>query len=175
MVILGIDPGLASTGYGLIDTLGEAMPGWSAPLRLIAAGDIRPPRTQPLAQRLAVIHDTLAQLIVRHRPEAAVLEKLFTHARHVTTATMMGHARGVACLVVQEHGLRLAEYPVTHVKKSLVGNGHASKDQIARMVGHWLQQQDEGWSSDASDALALAIVHAHLTAQQQNLQVTFQG
>ena len=162
MIIMGIDPGLVSTGYGLIDTV-------SAPLRLIAAGDIRPARTQPLAQRLAVIHDTLAQLIVRHRPEAAVLEKLFTHARHVTTATMMGHARGVACLVVQANGLRLAEYPPTQVKKSLAGNGHASKDQIARMVGHWLQQQDEGWSSDASDALALAIVHAHSEARHRHL------
>lgn len=162
MVILGIDPGLSATGYGLIESLPEG-------LRVITAGDIRPPRTAPLAERLAVIHDALERLIASHRPETAVLEKIFTHAHHVTTATLMGHARGVACLVAQEQGLRLAEYPPTQVKKSLTGNGHASKEQVARMVAHWLRHEDESWSSDATDALALAIVHAHLEAQRRIL------
>ena len=161
MIMFGIDPGLTATGYGIMETLPH--------LRVLTAGDIRPPRKEPLAKRLAFIHDALSELMVRYRPDTAVLEKIFTHHHHVTTATLMGHARGVACLAAQEHGLRLAEYPPTQVKQSLTGNGHASKDQVARMVGQWLGERDETWSSDATDALALAIVHAHVTAQRQNL------
>jgi len=163
MVILGIDPGLVATGYGVAETLPEG-------LRVVTAGDIRPPRSVPLPERLAFIHDGLARLVAAHHPDTVVLEQLFTHAHHVTTATLMGHARGIACLVAQEHGLPLTEYPPTHVKKSLTGNGHASKDQVARMVGQWLHDSGEqSWSSDATDALALAIVHAHTMAQRRNL------
>ncbi|MBI3011820.1 MAG: crossover junction endodeoxyribonuclease RuvC [Candidatus Omnitrophica bacterium] len=162
MVILGVDPGLNVTGYGIMEALPDH-------LRLITAGDIRPPRAEALAQRLGVIYRTLSQLIVRYHPDTVVLEKIFTHYRHVTTATLMAHARGVACLVAQEHGVPLAEYPPTQVKKSLTGNGSASKEQVARMVGQWLRQTEEAWSADTTDALALAIVHAHIEAQRRNL------
>lgn len=164
MIILGIDPGLNATGYGILETLRDH-------LRFIAAGDIRPPKKEPLPRRLGAIHDELLRLMGRYRPDTIVLEKIFTHYRHVTTATLMAHARGVACLVAQEHGLPLAEYPPTQIKKSLTGSGHASKTQVARMVGHWLQQADGAWSADATDALALAIVHAHVEAQRRNLPV----
>ena len=162
MVILGIDPGLTATGYGFIEAQG-------ARLRVIAAGDIRPVRTQPLARRLQHIHEGLTSLMGRHRPVAVVLEKIFTHHQHVTTAAMMGHARGVACLVAQEHGVPLEEHLPTHVKKSLTGNGQASKDQVARMVIQWLGASDPSWSLDATDALALAIVHAHAQHHRRNL------
>lgn len=162
MVILGIDPGLNATGYGIVEALSDH-------LRFIAAGDIRPPKKEPLAQRLGAIHDELLRLMERYRPDTIVLEKIFTHYRHVTTATLMAHARGVACLVAQERGLPLAEYPPTQVKKSLTGSGHASKEQVARMVGQWLHQAEESWSADTTDALALAIVHAHIEAQRRNL------
>lgn len=164
MVILGIDPGLNATGYGILETVRDR-------LRLIAAGDIRPPKQEPLAQRLGAIHDGLLRLMARYRPDTVVLEKIFTHYRHVTTATLMAHARGVACLVAQEHGLPLTEYPPTQIKKSLTGSGHASKTQVARMVGQWLHEADDAWSADATDALALAIVHAHVEAQRRNLPV----
>jgi crossover junction endodeoxyribonuclease RuvC len=162
MVILGIDPGLVSTGYGVIDASGSR-------LRFIAAGDIRPLRTHPLSERLERIHAGLSELIQRHHPETLVLEQLFTHAEHVMTAALMGHARGMACLAAQEHGVLLAEYPPTHVKKSLTGNGHASKEQVARMAGQWLGYSDPSWSSDATDALALAVIHAHAIRQQRRL------
>ena len=162
MIILGVDPGLHATGYGVMETIPPR-------LRLIAAGEIRAPRAQPLAERLEFIHAALSQVIRRYHPETVVLEKLFTHHDHVTTAALMGHARGVACLAAQECGVPLAEYPSTQVKKSLTGNGHASKEQVARMVGYWLQASDPSWSSDATDALALAIVHAHLERQHRNL------
>lgn len=162
MVILGIDPGLLATGFGIV----EAEP---AQLRFIAAGDIRPPKTHALAERLEHIHVALSRLIGRYRPEIAVLEKIFTHHRHVTTAAFMGHARGVACLAVQEYGLAMEQYPTTQVKKTLTGNGQASKEQVARMAAHWLRHADPSWSMDATDALALAIVHAHIALQRRNL------
>jgi len=168
MIILGVDPGLNATGYGIM----EAHP---PRLRFIVAGEIRPVRTQPLAERLACIHVALSQLISRYHPETVVLEKLFTHHHHVTTAALMAHARGVACLAAQEHGLPLAEYSPTHVKKALTGNGAASKEQVARMVGQWLHHVDPSWSVDATDALALAIVHAHTQRQQRNLSVEMAG
>ena len=162
MVILGIDPGLTATGYGILEANGRA-------LRVIAAGDIRPPRQQPLSERLGCIRAALSELISRHHPETVALEKLFTHHGHVTTAALMGHARGAACLAAHDHGLPLAEYPPTQVKKSVTGNGHASKEQVARMVGRWLHHADASWSPDATDALALAIVHAHAQQQQRRL------
>lgn len=162
MVILGVDPGLNATGYGII----EALP---RHLRLITAGDIRPPKPPSLSERLGVIHETLSQLISRYHADTVVLEKLFTHHRHVTTAALMAHARGVACLTAQEHRIPLAEYPPTQVKKSLTGTGSASKEQVARMVAYWLQGADPAWSADATDALALAIVHAHTERQRRNL------
>ncbi len=168
MVILGIDPGLNATGYGLLEAQ-------RARLRCIAAGAIRPPRTRPLEARLAQIHETLVTLIDRHRPQIAVLEQLFTHQAYLTTASLMGHARGVACLAVQQRGLTLAEYPPAQVKKSLTGSGAASKEQVARMVAHWLGGLDPSWSSDATDALALAIVHAHLSRQRERLPAEVGG
>ena len=161
MVILGIDPGLAATGYGIIEAQADRM-------RLIAAGDIRPPQAAPLAERLSVLHAAMAELITGHRPDVAVLEKIFTHHAHVTTAALMAHARGVVCLAVQQQGMTLAEYLPTHIKKSLTGRGRASKEQVARMVSQWVHV-DAAWSSDATDALALAIVHALALAQHQRL------
>lgn len=162
MRILGIDPGLNATGYGIIEAQ-------SGRFTVVTAGDIRPSAKQALGRRLAYIHDGLAELICQHRPTVAVLEKIFTHHAYITTATLMGHARGVACLAAQEHGLTLAEYPPTQVKKTLSGNGAASKEQVARMVGQWLGFRDAAWSTDATDALALALAYAHILAQDQRL------
>ncbi len=163
-VIMGVDPGLRVTGYGIMEAVASA-------LRVITAGDIRPTAGEPLARRLACIHEGLSTLIVRHRPHVVVLEQLFTHHHHVTTAALMAHARGMACLAAEEHGLPVAEYPCTHVKRSLTGSGSASKEQVARMVGQWLRWTEPSWSMDATDALALAIVHAQGEAQRRRLPV----
>lgn len=162
MIILGIDPGLQATGYGFIAAEADH-------LNVVTAGDLRPPRHEPLAERLGFLHRGLSELVGRYRPQAVVLEKIFTHHAHVTTAALMAHARGVACLVTQQHGIAMAEYLPTHVKKSLTGNGAASKDQVARMVRQWLSHAEPSWSRDATDALALAIVHAHAQAARRNL------
>ena len=168
MVILGIDPGLTATGFGVVEAS-------SSRLKFMAAGDIRPPRTHSLAERLERIHAELSTVIARHRPDIAVLEQIFTHHRHVTTAAFMGHARGVACLAIQEHGVMMEQYPTTQVKKTLTGHGAASKEQVARMAGQWLHFSDASWSADATDALALAIVHAHIITQQRNLPAGLTG
>ena len=167
MIVLGVDPGLNATGYGIIDASPQQM-------RVMTAGDIRPSAKQPLEERLARIHRGLTGLIVRYHPTIAVLEKIYTHHAYVTTASLMGHARGVACLAAQEHGLELAEYPPTQVKKSLSGNGMASKEQIGRMVEQWVGYRDPAWSADATDALALAIVHAQAATQRQRLPEALQ-
>ena len=158
MVILGIDPGLGATGYGVVAADGER-------LRLITAGDIRPRKQDPLAERLEFLHRALAELVTRQQPDVIVLEMLYTHHEHVTTAAMMGHARGVACLVSRQRGLPLVEYPPNRVKKAVTGHGIASKDQVARMVARWIGASDPSWSYDATDALALAVAHAHMHLQ----------
>ena len=160
MVILGIDPGLNITGYGAIAATGRHVD-------VISAGDIRPPRGQPLPQRLAFLYRELTDLIARQHPDAMVLEMIYTHQRYVSTAAKMAHARGVACLAAEEHRIQLVEYPPARVKKALTGSGAATKDQVARMVAQWIGASDPAWSFDATDALALAIAHAHMETQHR--------
>lgn len=164
MVILGIDPGLHVTGYGVI----EVQP---ANLRVVTADDIRTSRTWPLARRLETIHEGITGLIAKFQPGAIVLEQVFTHHTYVSTAALMAHARGVICLAAQEHQVPLAQYAPALVKKAIAGTGAATKHQVARMVGQWLKHTDESWSADATDALALAIAHAHILKHNRNLPI----
>ena len=162
MIVLGVDPGLNATGYGVMGVTGGQ-------LRVIAAGEIRTPKGQPLTNRLEHLHRELSDLITRYRPTTMVLETIFTHQHFPSTAALMAHARGVACLAAQTHGLALAEYSPARMKKALTGNGNASKTQVARMVGQWLGHDDPSLSADATDALALAIAHVHMASQHQRL------
>ncbi len=157
MVILGIDPGLNRTGFGAIT--------WVAGrIRLLEAGDIRPPNGKALSERLGFLHEGLITLLRRRRPQAMVLEMVFTHQRYLSTAAMMAHARGVACLAAQQQQVSLIEYAPARVKKALTGHGAATKQQVAHMVAHWIGTSDPSWSYDATDALALAVAHAHMEA-----------
>lgn len=177
--ILGVDPGLNATGFGVVETHG-------AQVKILEAGDIRPPAKEPLARRLEAIHRGLDVLLQRWKPRALVLEKVYTHYKHVTTAAMMAHARGVACLVAEQRGVELIEYSATRIKKCITGRGHASKLQVAGMVERWAGRTNpqspagrsgrrggvpssvqETWSFDATDALALAIAHAQMERQHQ--------
>jgi crossover junction endodeoxyribonuclease RuvC len=162
MVIMGIDPGLNATGYGFVVATPDR-------LRMIVAGAIRPPARQPLARRLALLYDELTRLVIAHHPETMVLEALYVHHQYLTTAALMAHARGVACLISAQHKLPLVEYLPTRVKKALTGSGSASKEQVARMVGTWLGVEDPSLSADATDALALAVAHAHINIAKQHL------
>lgn len=155
MRILGIDPGLDATGYGLIESD-------DLKLRLIEAGIIRTSHKVAIEIRLRKIHINLIQLIDDHKPEVLVLEKLYSHYKHPVTAMLMGHARGIICLAAGSSNTKLVSYHATRIKKAVVGKGHASKDQVARVVKDLLRLKSIPQPNDITDALACAIGYAYI-------------
>jgi len=152
--VLGIDPGLNITGYGLIESEGRK-------IRLVEAGIIRTFAEKPISDRLRKIYDGLSEIVEEYRPEALVLEKIYSHYKHPVTAILMGHARGTVCLLCGKYNLRLINYASTHLKMSITGKGRASKRQVAGMVKTLLRLKKEPEPEDVTDALALAISHIH--------------
>lgn len=155
MKILGIDPALAVTGYGLIDT-GKNR------LFLIEAGVVKTSSRQNLPERLDKIYTAISKLIVESKPDVLVLEKLYAHYRHPTTAYILGEARGVICLACARERLPLVEYSATRIKKAIIGEGLASKYQVQRMVANMLNLNSLPPYTDITDALALAIAHSYI-------------
>ena len=151
MRILGIDPGLRFTGYGLIEQRG-------ARLSFISCGSIKTSADRPLAERLAEIHRALIELIETQKPDEAAVEETFVN-RDPQSALKLGQARGIALAAPALMGLPVAEYAANVVKKTIVGFGHAEKEQIAKMVRMLLPASDAS-TPDAADALAVAICHA---------------
>ena len=151
MRILGIDPGLQVTGFGVIDKRG-------AKLAYVTSGCVKTPAGE-LAQRLRVILDGLAQVIAASTPQVAAVEKVFVNVNPQSTLAL-GQARGTAICAAVLAGLAVAEYTALQVKQAVVGNGHASKEQVQHMVRRLLQLPGDP-SPDAADALACAICHAH--------------
>lgn len=158
MLILGIDPGLNTTGYGLIKV--ESNHGFS----LITAGFIKTSVREGLPKRLAKIHGQLSEILKTTKPEVLVLEQLYAHYKHPVTASLLGHARGVICLAAEQNNVLFVEYPATRVKKVTTGSGHASKLQIQKMIEHTLNLKRESFElPDVSDAISLAITHAYIS------------
>ncbi len=153
MKILGIDPGSERTGYGCVETDGSRH-------RLVGCGAIQAAPGTSFAERLSVIHGGLSTLIRRFRPDCAAIEDVF-HAVNVRSALKLGHARGVAMLAAVEAGLTVAEYTPTEIKRAVVGYGRADKHQVQQMVKLVLGLDAPPTPHDASDALAVAICHAH--------------
>jgi crossover junction endodeoxyribonuclease RuvC len=160
MLLLGLDPGLRNTGWGIVAAEGNR-------LRHVANGVIRPTGGD-LASRLRALHEALAQIIASHAPDEAAVEETFVNVNGQATLKL-GQARGVVMLAPALAGLPVAEYPANTVKKSLVGYGHAGKDQIGHMVRTLLPGVEIG-SPDAADALAIAICHAHHAALKHRLE-----
>jgi crossover junction endodeoxyribonuclease RuvC len=154
MRILGVDPALKITGYGIIDVVNNR-------LSLINAGTIITRPGQPLPERLDKIYEAMLALIVEHRPEVLVLEKIYVHCEHLTTAYILGQARGVICLISAKAKIPLVEYAATQVKKAVLGRGLASKEQIQRMVASLLALKNLPKYTDVTDALALAIAYSY--------------
>ena len=153
--IIGIDPGLNATGYGIIHlAVGRVY--------VIEAGTIEPDKKAAFAQRIAKVHHHISVLLAAHKPDVAVLEKLYAHYEHPTTASILGHVRGVICLSVAQHKVGLVEHSVKRVRKALVGNGNATKQQTQAFVKRLLNIEHAELALDASDALALALGHAHM-------------
>lgn len=130
MRILGIDPGLNITGYGIIE---------DKTFKLVEAGIIKTRSNTPIQERISKIFDEISALIEEHKPGVLVLEKIYSHYKHPTTAILMGHARAMACLVCGKFDVQLVNYPSTRIKKVITGNGHASKVQVQRMVQNILK------------------------------------
>jgi crossover junction endodeoxyribonuclease RuvC len=150
--ILGIDPGLRRTGWGLIDVEGNR-------LIFVGCGSVATNDKAALAERLVVIHDGLSKVIEEFTPDEAAVEATFVN-KDATATLKLGQARGVAMLVPARAGIAVAEYAPNLVKKTIVGAGHAEKEQIRVMLRVLLPKADPP-SHDAADALAIAICHAH--------------
>ncbi len=150
--ILGIDPGTRVAGWGVIERRGNA-------LHLVAHGTVRT-RGPTMAQRLLEVHDGLRAAIAEHAPDALAVETPYV-GKSPTAALAVGMARGIALLLAAANGLPIDEYPPAIVKKAVVGNGNASKEQVAEMVRVLLGLQEAPKPADVTDALAIALAHAH--------------
>lgn len=153
MIVLGIDPGTAATGYGIVERNG-------AKLRAIDYGCFETTSALTPPQRLLAIHEAIGELIETHRPQLVAVERLFFN-RNVQTAFAVGQARGVVLLSAAEHGLPVFEYGPHEVKMAVTGYGRAQKDQVQRMVQVVLGLDVLPRPDDAADALAVAICLAH--------------
>jgi crossover junction endodeoxyribonuclease RuvC len=152
VLVLGIDPGTRVAGYGLVAAEGTR-------LRLVEAGVLRAPAGEPVERRLARIAAGLREVLRRHRPDAAAVEDAFVKV-DPQAALAVGLARGAILAVLGELGIEVASCPPASVKRSVAGNGRASKEQVARMVAAILGVETLGAASDATDALAVAISRA---------------
>ncbi|HEY1727588.1 MAG TPA: crossover junction endodeoxyribonuclease RuvC [Candidatus Baltobacteraceae bacterium] len=151
--VLGVDPGLRTTGYGIIDvTSGRA--------KLIEAGVISPNPRATLEERLTELHAAMVEIVRTLRPDCMIVEELWTAYKNPSTAVLMGHARGVLCLAGGENGVAVHTLAHALVKRALVGNGSARKEQVKKMVVQLLGLQRSPQPDDVSDALALAIAYA---------------
>lgn len=161
-VILGVDPGLQRTGWGII--LAK-----SNQLSFTACGTLKTDNSLPIAQRIQQLHDGLRDVVARHRPEESAIEETFVNVSGSSTLKL-GQARGGLLLTLSLSGLPVYEYSATMVKKSVVGKGHADKTQIAMMVKTLLPASNAAnapMGADAADALAVAICHAHHRTMKQ--------
>jgi crossover junction endodeoxyribonuclease RuvC len=161
MVILGVDPGSVRTGYGVIEVAGRNQ-------HLIETGVVRPPARAALPERLRAIHSGISAIIGRLHPDVLAVEDVF-HAVNARSALVLGHVRGVVLLAGAEAGLTVMAYPPATVKNEVTGNGRADKNQVAYMVTRILQLSDARKAGDATDALAVALCHAHLNQSQLGL------
>lgn len=158
MRIIGLDPGLQHTGWGVIEAKGSS-------LHFLAAGVVHSDPKADLAKRLVQLHDGLREVLDRYEPDEAAVEETFVN-KNPTSTLKLGVARGIALLVPALYGLKVGEYTANMVKKSVVGAGHAAKEQVQMMVRRLLPASSAE-SSDAADALAVAICHAHYAASLQ--------
>jgi crossover junction endodeoxyribonuclease RuvC len=157
--ILGVDPGLRITGYGVIDCGGGRC-------RLVEAGVLQPRADVPLETRLAQLHSAMVDVVISTRPDCMVVEELWTSYKNPTTAVLMGHARGVIALAAGANGVTVEHLAHSLVKRALAGTGAARKAQVSGMVVQLLGLAVAPQPPDVSDALALALAYANIDAQR---------
>jgi crossover junction endodeoxyribonuclease RuvC len=154
MLVIGIDPGTATTGYGLVRERADGS------LEAVAYGAILTAPETPFSERLLQLHHHLTEILLLHQPESGAVEKLFFQ-RNVRTALSVGHARGVVLLALAQSSVPLAEYSPMEVKQAVVGYGGAEKKQVQQMVKALLELDDIPRPDDVADARAIAICHLH--------------
>ncbi|HEX8916934.1 MAG TPA: crossover junction endodeoxyribonuclease RuvC [Chloroflexota bacterium] len=155
MKVLGVDPGLVITGYGVLEQN-------SGRIRLLEAGIIDSGKaTLALPARLRRLHEELNSVIADHQPDVMALEQLYSHYEHPRTAILMGHARGVICLAAGLNSMPLHHYAATQVKSALTGNGRASKEQIQQVVQRTFGLPEIPKPPDVADAVAIALCHIY--------------
>jgi crossover junction endodeoxyribonuclease RuvC len=154
--ILGVDPGLNTTGYGVVE-IADRGP------RLVEAGVVRSNARRSLAERVREIHNGVADVIASLKPTAMALEELYSHYDRPKTAILMGHARGVICLAAAEAEIPVLHYAATQVKKTLTGNGRAPKLQMQQAVAREFSLSSPPEPPDVADALAIALCHMYLS------------
>ena len=152
MIVLGIDPGTATTGYGVVSGDGARPP------VLVECGVIRTRPRDALSDRLREIHEGVTELIVRHRPHALVVEDVF-YAKNVRTTVVLGHARGVVLLAGAQARIEVHEFPPAEIKKAVVGSGGATKEQVQFMLTRLLRLKSVPSPSDAADGVAAALTY----------------
>lgn len=152
MLILGIDPGTAATGYGVVRRSPDAR------VTLVECGVIRTSPSEPLPTRIREIYDAVVGLIERHAPMAVSVEDVF-YGKNAKSALKLGHARGAILLAAAHHDLIIAEYAPREIKKAVVGHGNATKDQVGYMVKQQLRLKEAPTPSDAADGVAAALCH----------------
>lgn len=159
MRVLGVDPGLQVTGYGLLQARGLRV-------SVVEAGVLRTDGKQALAERLERLHGLARDVFRELAPDVIVVEDLYSHYRHPVTAILMGHARGVIFLAAAQVGVPVVSYGATRIKKSLTGEGRASKEQVQRMVQSALGLKAMPEPPDVADALAVALCHCNVVARE---------
>jgi crossover junction endodeoxyribonuclease RuvC len=179
MIVLGIDPGLNTTGYGVLEFahVGESLRDSQSRVgdtrlrgpRLIEAGIVRSKASGSLAVRVQEIHDGVADVIATLKPEVLAIEELYSHYERPTTAILMGHARGVILLAAAKAGIPVQSYRATQIKKTITGNGHAPKWQIQEAIRRELNLPVVPDPPDVADALAIALCHCYLSRQPSAL------
>ena len=152
MIVLGIDPGTASTGYGVVKGDGLGL------VSLVECGVIRTRSRERLATRLLEIYEGVSELIARHRPDALSVEDVF-YAKNVRTTVVLGHARGVVLLAGEQAKITIAELPPAEIKKAVVGTGVATKEQVQFMLTRLLKLKSVPQPSDAADGVAAALAY----------------
>jgi len=155
MRILGIDPGLITTGYGVVEIKAGGV-------KVLEAGIIEPNTKDLFEERLRKVHLHITTILEAHHPDIVVLEKLYSHYKHPATAAVLGHVRGVICLSVAQQKIELVEQSVKRIRNALIGNSNATKIQMQGFVKRLLNIKSEGFKLDASDALSLALGQAHM-------------
>ena len=152
MIILGIDPGTAVTGYGVVKREQDGA------LSLSECGVIRTSARAPLSERLRDIYEGVSELMNRHKPDAVAVEGVF-FGKNVRTAVVLGHARGAILVAASLHQVEVAEYPPSEIKSAVVGTGRATKEQVQFMVQRLLRLRETPRPDDAADGVAVALCH----------------